>query len=174
MQKIFLVNNPVEDISEESKKQADKEINLSSTDHDDVKLDLGSNYTILKPEAVQDIFNKSEEEKKRIEDDLSINASEFRKLPKSHNVKFFTLVKASDYDNIATELYRQDMIGLVNINPLKQHSTPMVVRVLNKFKELTQEIDGDIGALRNGWIIVTPKNVQVYRKNEASQINLNT
>ncbi|MBS3157978.1 cell division protein SepF [Candidatus Woesearchaeota archaeon] len=178
VQKIFLDDARQEDVAEEATKQQndvyvevanDVEGKNVKNDNNMVKLELNSSYTILRPEYVKEVLDK-EKEKKQNEDDAPVNPSEFKRLPKSHRVKFFTLGKVSDYETIAAELYTQDLIGLVNINPLKQHSQPLVVNVLTKFKGLTQEINGDIGALRNGWIIVTPNNVEVYKKKETSML----
>ncbi len=171
VQKIFLDNPSQEDVAEEASKQQNdgyvEEADGANDKKDYVKLELNEGYTIYKPEAVQDILNK-DKEKKHIEDDGPVNPAEFRKLPRSHNLKFFTVSKSSDFEAIAQELYKANLIGLININPLKQHSQPLVVSMLTKFKGLSQEINGDIGALRNGWIIVTPNNVEVYKKKETN------
>jgi len=173
VQKIFLDDARQEDVAEEATKQQNdghvevaNDVNSKNVkiDNNNVKLELNSSYTILRPEYVKEVLNK--EKKQNFENDVPINPAEFRKLPKSHNLKFFTVSQTSDFDAIAQELYKANLIGLININPLKQHSQPMVINVLTKFKGLTQEINGDIGALRNGWIIVTPSNVEVYKKKE--------
>lgn len=177
VQKIFLDEISQKDVAEEASKQHDdyvEDVNDFNGQNNRVKLELNSNYTILKPESVQDILNKNKEKNKQIEDDIPINPAEFKRLPKSHNLKFFTVSKASDFDAIAQELYKANLIGLININPLKQHSQPLVINVLTKFKGLSQEINGDIGALHNGWIIVTPNNVEVYKKKESTAIQENS
>jgi len=99
-----------------------------------------------------------------LQDPFPINPEEFAKNPKSHTLKFYTLSYTTDFSAIKDELHTPNQIAIININPLRERSTPIVVNILTKLKQIAKQLDGDIGALHNGWVILTPRNSEVYRK----------
>jgi SepF-like predicted cell division protein (DUF552 family) len=100
------------------------------------------------------------------EDPFPIRVEEFKKHPLTHKLKFYTLSYTTDFSNIQDELHTVNQIAIININPLRERSTPIVVNILTKLKQIAKQIGGDIGALHNGWIILTPRHSEVYRKDK--------
>jgi hypothetical protein len=78
-------------------------------------------------------------------------------------IKAIPLKNYEDIDIIKAEI-RAGNIVISNVSPLAKKSIDDVKRGINELNEYSQLLEGDIARLGEERIILTPKNVKIWRK----------
>lgn len=80
------------------------------------------------------------------------------------SVKILRLTSAEDTRKVM-EIYRKGVsVLVVNVAGIadKEYGEPQLT--LKKFKQAASDTGGDIGAIKDNWVIMTPRNVDIFRK----------
>jgi SepF-like predicted cell division protein (DUF552 family) len=80
-------------------------------------------------------------------------------------IKAIPLRAYEDIDVIKAEV-RAGNIVICNVAPLAKHNIEDVKRGINELNEYAQDNDGDIARLGEERVIITPKNVRIWRGKE--------
>jgi len=102
---------------------------------------------------------------KGVLDRLVGKADENGELSGTRYIKAIPLRAYEDIDIIKAEV-RAGNIVICNVAPLAKHNIEDVKRGINELNEYTQSNDGDIARLGEERVIITPKNVRIWRGKE--------
>ena len=80
-------------------------------------------------------------------------------------IKAIPLRAYEDIDIIKAEV-RAGNIVICNVAPLAKTNIEDVKRGINELNEYARLTEGDIARLGEEWVIITPKNVQIYRNKD--------
>jgi SepF-like predicted cell division protein (DUF552 family) len=98
-------------------------------------------------------------------DKLVGKSEEERELSASRYIKAIPLRAYEDIDVIKAEV-RAGNIVICNVSPLAKHNIEDVKRGINELNEYAQLIEGDIARLGEERVIVTPKNIRIWRSRD--------
>ncbi len=98
-------------------------------------------------------------------DRLVVKSEEERELSASRYIKAIPLRAYEDIDVIKAEV-RAGNIVICNVSPLAKHNIEDVKRGINELNEYAQLIEGDIARLGEERVIVTPKNIRIWRSRD--------
>jgi SepF-like predicted cell division protein (DUF552 family) len=98
-------------------------------------------------------------------DRLVGKSEEERELSTSRYIKAIPLRAYEDIDVIKAEV-RAGNIVICNVSPLAKHNIEDVKRGINELNEYAQLIEGDIARLGEERVIVTPKNIRIWRSRD--------
>ena len=98
-------------------------------------------------------------------DRLVGKADENGELSGTRYIKAIPLRAYEDIDVIKAEV-RAGNIVICNVAPLAKHNIEDVKRGINELNEYAQSNDGDIARLGEERVIITPKNVRIWRGKE--------
>ena len=90
---------------------------------------------------------------------------EERELAGIRYIKAIPLRAYEDIDVIKAEV-RAGNVVICNVSPLAKHNIEDVKRGINELNEYAQLIEGDIARLGEERVIVTPKNVRIWRNRD--------
>jgi SepF-like predicted cell division protein (DUF552 family) len=92
-------------------------------------------------------------------------SEEERELSGSRYIKAIPLRAYEDIDVIKAEV-RAGNIVICNVSPLAKHNIEDVKRGINELNEYAQLIEGDIARLGEERVILTPKNIRIWRSRD--------
>lgn len=98
-------------------------------------------------------------------DKLVGKSEEERGFTTSRYIKAIPLRAYEDIDVIKAEV-RAGNIVICNVSPLAKHNIEDVKRGINELNEYAQLIEGDIARLGEERVIVTPKNIRIWRSRD--------
>jgi len=102
---------------------------------------------------------------KGVLDRLVGKSDENGELSGTRYIKAIPLRAYEDIDVIKAEV-RAGNIVICNVAPLAKHNIEDVKRGINELNEYAQANDGDIARLGEERVIITPKNVRIWRGKE--------
>ncbi|MBS3167258.1 cell division protein SepF [Candidatus Woesearchaeota archaeon] len=79
-------------------------------------------------------------------------------------VKPFTIQDFADIKEPLDALRDGNIIGLLNIAPLREKDIHELKRSLNKIKKTCQALDGDIAGFGEDWVVITPSFARIFRQ----------
>ena len=85
-------------------------------------------------------------------------------------VRPFMLEQFDDVKPILDSLREGYTIALVNIRPLKDKDLVELKRAINKLKNTTDAIEGEIAGFGDDFLVVTPAFASIYRSKQVKQV----
>ena len=79
-------------------------------------------------------------------------------------VEPFTIQDFADIKEPLDALRDGNIIGLLNIAPLREKDIHELKRSLNKIKKTCQALDGDIAGFGEDWVVITPSFARIFRQ----------
>ncbi len=121
-------------------------------------------------EKIKKRFASPDEDEDEQEEYVELDTSVTEESTSKVVIRPFTLEDFSDVKEVLNALRDGKTIALINIKPLKEKDIVELKRAVNKLKKTVDVIDGDIAGFGDEWIVLTPKNVELYRGKQGKEV----